>query len=64
VFIARNLTGHKKCTISLQFITVNNLYMFRALICSSSGGAVCTQNIPIPVYAVPPDDEQISVGNL
>jgi hypothetical protein len=31
-----------KYTIYFKFITINSLYMFRALICSSSGGAVYT----------------------
>jgi hypothetical protein len=44
--------------------------MFRALICSSSGGTVCkavgvlAQNIAIVVYTVPLDDEQKSDRNL
>jgi hypothetical protein len=35
-------TGPTSYTIYFQFITINSLYMFRALIYSSSGGAVCT----------------------
>jgi hypothetical protein len=35
-------TGPTRCTICFQFITINSLYMFRALISSSSGGTVYT----------------------
>jgi hypothetical protein len=54
--------------------------MFRALICSSSGGTAYTaigivcayyvgwllgaQNIPTVVYTVPPDDEKIGARNM
>jgi hypothetical protein len=53
--------------------------MFQAFICSSARGTVYTkidifyayyvgwllaQNIPIAVYTVPPDDEQISARNM
>jgi hypothetical protein len=53
--------------------------MFRAVICSSSGGTVYTttgifcvyyvdwmlaQNIPIVVYIMPPDYEQTSARNM
>jgi hypothetical protein len=34
-----------RCTVCFQFITINNLYMFRALICLSSEGTVCTTGI-------------------
>jgi hypothetical protein len=37
-----NRTGPTGCSVCFQFITINSLYMFRALICSSSGGTVCT----------------------
>jgi hypothetical protein len=30
----------KRCTIYFQFFTINSLYIFQALICSSSEGAV------------------------
>jgi hypothetical protein len=35
-------TGPTRCTVCCQFITVNSLYVFRALACLSSGGTVCT----------------------
>jgi hypothetical protein len=35
-------TGPTICTVCFQFITINSLYMFQALICSSSGGTVYT----------------------
>jgi hypothetical protein len=37
-----SITGPTRCTIWCQFITINILYMFWALICSSSGGTVYT----------------------
>jgi hypothetical protein len=37
-----SVTGPTGCTICFQFITINSLYMFRALVCSSSGGTVYT----------------------
>jgi hypothetical protein len=37
-----SITGPTRCTICFQFITINSLYMFWALICSSSGGTVYT----------------------
>jgi hypothetical protein len=37
-------TGQTTCTVCLQFITINSLYMFKALICSTSGGNVYTTN--------------------
>jgi hypothetical protein len=36
------ITGPIRSTICFQFITINSLYMFPALICSSSGGTVYT----------------------
>jgi hypothetical protein len=35
-----SVTGTKICTICFQFITIISVYMFRVLICSSSGGTV------------------------
>jgi hypothetical protein len=40
-FSSISITGPTRCTICFQFITINSFYMFRALICSSSG---CTVN--------------------
>jgi hypothetical protein len=37
-----SVIGSTRCTICFQFITINSLYIFRALICSSSGVTVCT----------------------
>jgi hypothetical protein len=37
-----SVTGPTRCTICCQFININSLYMFQALICSSSGGTVYT----------------------
>jgi hypothetical protein len=34
------IIGQTRCTVCLPFITINSLYMFPALICSSSGGTV------------------------
>jgi hypothetical protein len=34
-----------RCTIWFEFITINSLYMFQVLICSSSGGNVYTTGI-------------------
>jgi hypothetical protein len=34
--------GPTRCTTCFQFIAINSLYMFRALICSSLGGTVYT----------------------
>jgi hypothetical protein len=36
------IIGPIRCTVYFQFISINSLYMFRALFCSSSGGTVCT----------------------
>jgi hypothetical protein len=70
----------QRCAVCYQFIAINSVYRFRALICLSSGGTVyCIQqlcrlaeaasrhnahNIPIVVYTVPPDDDQISALNM
>jgi hypothetical protein len=37
-----SIIGPTKCTICFRCITINSLYMFRALFCSSSGGSVFT----------------------
>jgi hypothetical protein len=37
-----NIIVPTRCTICFQFITINSLYIFRELTCSSSGGTVCT----------------------
>jgi hypothetical protein len=37
-----SIIGPTRCTICFQFITINSLHMFQALMCSSSGGTVCT----------------------
>jgi hypothetical protein len=37
-----SITVPTSCTVCFQFIAINSLYMFRALICSSSGGTVYT----------------------
>jgi hypothetical protein len=37
-----SITGPKGPMICFQFIAINSLHMFRALICSSSGDAVYT----------------------
>jgi hypothetical protein len=37
-----SIIGPTRCTICFHFITINSLYMFRALICSSSVGTVYT----------------------
>jgi hypothetical protein len=37
-----SIIGPTGCTVYFQFITINSLCMFRALICSSSGGTVYT----------------------
>jgi hypothetical protein len=74
-----SIIGPKGCTVCLQFITINSLYMFRAVIFSSSGGTVYTTIVIFCVYyiewlpaelewtfgyTVSPDDEQISIGNV
>jgi hypothetical protein len=41
-----SVTGPTGYTVCSQFITVNSLYMFPALICSSSRGTVYTVGIP------------------
>jgi hypothetical protein len=69
------MKGTAGCTICFQFITINSLYMFQALICSSSGGTVYhfhsnpassqpTKHAQFVVYTVHPDDGQISAGNM
>jgi hypothetical protein len=42
ILMAVSISGPTKYTICFQFITIIILYMFRAIICSSSGGTVCT----------------------
>jgi hypothetical protein len=37
-----SIIGPTRCTKCFQFIIINSLYMFRTLICSSSGGTVYT----------------------
>jgi hypothetical protein len=38
-----SVTGPTRCTVCFQFIMINGLYMFRALIFSSSGGTEYTE---------------------
>jgi hypothetical protein len=45
-----SIRGPTRCTICFQFITINILYMFRALICSSSGDTVYTIGIFCAYY--------------
>jgi hypothetical protein len=42
IFLQISIIGPTRRTIFFHFISVNSLYMFRALFCSSTGGTVCT----------------------
>jgi hypothetical protein len=42
-----SIIGPTSCAIYFQFITINSIYMFRAPICSSSGGTVYTKTVTL-----------------
>jgi hypothetical protein len=61
-FPSISIIGPARCTVCCQFITINSLYMFRALFAHHQEALylhklVCT-DIPSAVYTVPPDNEQ------
>jgi hypothetical protein len=45
-----SIAGQKVCTICFQSVTINSLYMFRALFLSSSGDTVYTA-VGVPLRA-------------